>query len=617
MAASSWCCTLPAASVQTYSLRRSLADCGAPSASCAGSSSALFLRSFSNKRSEYFGGQVLKKSVSAGVSSAAKQACRKPVRLVAQAVTDRTSSEVAEKKGVFGGFFDWLKNLGTGGAPASETASTQDDMFTPKASILVVGATGKLGRLLVKELLDRSYEVIALVASEERAEEVFVKEGGMTMGRSGNGLLTAKVGTLDDVESLKETLKGVDAVVSAAGSRRGGSEEELTRGLAQLMRTFADLSEGREAQLREQAIFDFRGAPAGDNGAPQNGAALEDWTRLDDVIMGGISDSSFKQEGGRAIFQGTVRVEGGGFASHRAALPKTDLSGFDGISLRVKGDGKRYKLNMKSTVEAPEFTYQASFDTVRGQWVDVSIPFDRFRPVVRARVVEDGPKLDTSDIKTISVVLSRFEYDGFPNYVFTPGPFRLEIEHISAYKKPRPQFVLVSSAAVERSNRARTPEQRDRSIPIVKLNPGDILTWKLVSEDILKASGLAYAIVRPCGLTEEDQDTPFELEVAQGDAITGKVSRAEAARVVAATLDSADTVYTTFEVRRDALTKGFDTTDWVGLFRRLRPDVLPGIVAFTPPPKPTEDKEDPDAKKAAEVAKALKQQVEGAKAAVS
>jgi hypothetical protein len=36
---------------------------------------------------------------------------------------------------------------------------------------------------------------------------------------------------------------------------------------------------------------------------------------------------------------------------NRAALPQgTDLSGFDGISLRVKGDGKRYKLNIKSTV---------------------------------------------------------------------------------------------------------------------------------------------------------------------------------------------------------------------------------------------------------------------------
>lgn len=65
------------------------------------------------------------------------------------------------------------------------------------------------------------------------------------------------------------------------------------------------------------------------------------------------------------------------------------------------------------------------------------------------------------------------------------------------------------------------------------------------------------------------------------------------------------------------MTKGFDTTDWVGLFRRLRPDVRPGIVAFAPPPKPTEDKEDPDAKKAAEVAQAIKQQVKEAKAAVS
>jgi hypothetical protein len=34
-----------------------------------------------------------------------------------------------------------------------------------------------------------------------------------------------------------------------------------------------------------------------------------------------------------------------------------------------------------------------------------------------------------------------------------------------------------------------------------------------VSEDLLKASGLAYSIVRPCGLTEEDKDSPFEMEV--------------------------------------------------------------------------------------------------------
>lgn len=34
---------------------------------------------------------------------------------------------------------------------------------------------------------------------------------------------------------------------------------------------------------------------------------------------------------------------------------------FDGISLRVKGDGQRYKLNLKTSYNAamPEYTYQA------------------------------------------------------------------------------------------------------------------------------------------------------------------------------------------------------------------------------------------------------------------
>lgn len=51
--------------------------------------------------------------------------------------------------------------------------------------------------------------------------QVFVKERGLTLGRTGKGLLTPKVGSFDDVELLKETLERTTAVVSAAGSRRG------------------------------------------------------------------------------------------------------------------------------------------------------------------------------------------------------------------------------------------------------------------------------------------------------------------------------------------------------------------------------------------------------------
>lgn len=58
------------------------------------------------------------------------------------------------------------------GTPASEPSPNHVDEFEPKGSILVVGSTGKLGRLIVGELLERGYEVLALVSSEERAEEV-------------------------------------------------------------------------------------------------------------------------------------------------------------------------------------------------------------------------------------------------------------------------------------------------------------------------------------------------------------------------------------------------------------------------------------------------------------
>ena len=37
----------------------------------------------------------------------------------------------------------------------------------------------------------------------------------------------------------------------------------------------------------------------------------------------------------------------------------------DGLLLRVKGDGQRYKINLKRAGDPPEFSYQASFDTRR------------------------------------------------------------------------------------------------------------------------------------------------------------------------------------------------------------------------------------------------------------
>ena len=61
--------------------------------------------------------------------------------------------------------------------------------------------------------------------------------------------------------------------------------------------------------------------------------------------------------------------------------------------------------------------------------------------------------------------------------------------------------------------------------PAVRMNDelGGLLTWKLAGEDVIRGSGLPYAIVRPTALTEEPAGA--ELEVGQGDNLKGKISR--------------------------------------------------------------------------------------------
>lgn len=65
-----------------------------------------------------------------------------------------------------------------------------------------------------------------------------------------------------------------------------------------------------------------------------------------------------------------------------------------------------------------------------------------------------------------------------------------------------------------------------------------MLNHKYTGENAVRAAGVPYTVVRATGLTTEEEDTAFALEARQGDAISGKVSRAEVAQVVAQALES-------------------------------------------------------------------------------
>jgi len=111
-----------------------------------------------------------------------------------------------------------------------------------------------------------------------------------------------------------------------------------------------------------------------------------------------------------------------------------------------------------------------------------------------------------------------------------------------------PKFVLLSSAAVSRlqwSASTRRQFEDAAEIPIVKLNPDDILDTKFAGEQSLRASGAPYCIVRPCSLNEDQPQGRVVLSA--GDVATGRISRLDLAELLVAVLDETDALGKTFE----------------------------------------------------------------------
>lgn len=106
-----------------------------------------------------------------------------------------------------------------------------------------------------------------------------------------------------------------------------------------------------------------------------------------------------------------------------------DLQRYDGIALRVKGDGQTFKFNLKTAdqMNVPESTYQAQFDTVNGEWTTVYMPWHEFVPVTRAQYDAKAKPLDPAQVKQVGLVLSRFHYNSLPNQRHKPGKFELQV----------------------------------------------------------------------------------------------------------------------------------------------------------------------------------------------
>jgi monofunctional biosynthetic peptidoglycan transglycosylase len=148
------------------------------------------------------------------------------------------------------------------------------------------------------------------------------------------------------------------------------------------------------------------------------------WRVINDGVMGGVSRGNIQRtDQGTGVFSGVLSLENnGGFASIRSEVGTQDLSSQAGLEIRVRGDGRTYQLRIRVDNRFEDIAYRAYFDTVDGEWITVTIPFDEFLPVFRGRILKDAPALDTSRVNRIGFLLADKK----------PGSFSLEIDFVRA-----------------------------------------------------------------------------------------------------------------------------------------------------------------------------------------
>jgi NADH dehydrogenase [ubiquinone] 1 alpha subcomplex assembly factor 1 len=158
-------------------------------------------------------------------------------------------------------------------------------------------------------------------------------------------------------------------------------------------------------------LFDFSGA------ADEPG-----WSAVNDGVMGGVSRGGAKRVDGSLHFRGILSLENnGGFSSIRSGGPTRDLSAASVIVLRVRGDGRTYRLQLATNARfrGSRISYQAEFPTTRADWTEARVPLAALVPMFRGRTLS-GPPLDRAQVEEIGLSLA----DG------RPGAFALEIASI-------------------------------------------------------------------------------------------------------------------------------------------------------------------------------------------
>ncbi|XP_022714684.1 uncharacterized protein LOC111274353 isoform X2 [Durio zibethinus] len=370
-------------------------------------------------------------------------------------------------------------------------------------TVLVVGATSRIGRIVVRKLMLRGYTVKALVRKAD--QEVLDM-----LPRS----VEIVIGDVGEPSSLQAAVEGCNKIIYCATARStitGDLYRVDYQGVLNLTKAFQDYN-NKLAQIRagkssksKLLLAKFKSEDS------LNGWEVRQGAYFQDVIASkydGGMDAKFEYtETGEAVFSGYVFTRGGYVElSKRFSLPLgSTLDRYEGLVLSLGGNGRSYVVILEAGPSADTTQsklYFARINTKVG-FCRVRVPFSSFRPVK-----PDDPPLDPFLVHTLTI---RFE------------PRRQTGQETD--------FVLVSCTGL-----GVDPNRREQ-----------VLKAKRAGEDSLRRSGLGYTIIRP-GLLKEEPGGQRALIFDQGNRISQGISCADVADICVKALHDSTARNKSFDV---------------------------------------------------------------------
>jgi hypothetical protein len=150
------------------------------------------------------------------------------------------------------------------------------------------------------------------------------------------------------------------------------------------------------------------------------------WMTVNDGVMGGRSQGEISFTEDAMIFQGNLSLENnGGFSSIRTNWGNYDLSKYEKIIIRIKGDGRQYGFVLSNASRFYLPNHKFEFTGKKGEWTTVEMPLKAFHEEVMGKKTGNIIQEETLErIIRMGVILSdKIE-----------GPFRLEIDYMEFRK---------------------------------------------------------------------------------------------------------------------------------------------------------------------------------------